>query len=226
MMRGMVGVRKSIHQTWWAKGLGLLCWVFKGVQEEIPSEVVSTLQIGSRKIHQSSTPSLSQNIWPRWASRQFVSLPIVQTLLPVTFVYTLSSEAVIMRQMRRWKGCDEGHWHSHTSVLPCGLSEVIGSLQHVHWSRRRLLRRGLEFHMCTINKSGHTKKSGNLFNDPRICIFICVCVHKTTYIYINVNVCYKPIISSLIALIGSKFSESILFEFRNVLYTYCQKILQ
>ena len=30
-----------------AKGLGLLCWGFKEVQEEIPSEEASTLQIGS-----------------------------------------------------------------------------------------------------------------------------------------------------------------------------------
>ena len=30
-----------------AKGLGLICWGFKGVQEEIPSEEASTLQIGS-----------------------------------------------------------------------------------------------------------------------------------------------------------------------------------
>ena len=51
MMRGVGGVRKSIHQSWLAKKLGLgfelLCWGFKGVQEEIPSEEVSTLQIGS-----------------------------------------------------------------------------------------------------------------------------------------------------------------------------------
>ena len=49
MMRGVVGVRKSIHQSWLAKGLGLglLCWGFKGVQEEIPREEASTLQIGS-----------------------------------------------------------------------------------------------------------------------------------------------------------------------------------
>ena len=49
MMRGVGGVRKSEHQSWLAKGLrlGLLCWGFKGVQEEIPSEVASTLQIGS-----------------------------------------------------------------------------------------------------------------------------------------------------------------------------------
>ena len=49
MMRGVEGVRKSEHQSWLAKGLGLrlLCWGFKGVQVEIPSEEASTLQIGS-----------------------------------------------------------------------------------------------------------------------------------------------------------------------------------
>ena len=47
LMRGVGGVRKSEHQSWLAKGLGLLCWGFKGVQEEIPSEEASTLQIGS-----------------------------------------------------------------------------------------------------------------------------------------------------------------------------------
>ena len=49
MMRGVGGVKKSIHQSWLAKGLGLglLCWGFKRVQGEIPSEAPSTLQIGS-----------------------------------------------------------------------------------------------------------------------------------------------------------------------------------
>ena len=36
-------------------------------------------------------------------TRQFLSFPIVQTLLPVTFAYSLSSLAVVMRQLRRWK---------------------------------------------------------------------------------------------------------------------------
>ena len=46
---GVAGVRKSIHQSWLAKrlGLGLLCWGFKWVQQEILSEEASTLQIGS-----------------------------------------------------------------------------------------------------------------------------------------------------------------------------------
>ena len=46
MMRGVGRVSKLIHQSWLAKelGLGLLCWCFKGVQEDI----ASTLQIGSK----------------------------------------------------------------------------------------------------------------------------------------------------------------------------------
>ena len=49
MMRGMGGIRKSIYQSWFAKGLGLelLCWGFEGVQEKITWEEASTLQIGS-----------------------------------------------------------------------------------------------------------------------------------------------------------------------------------
>ena len=93
MMRGVGGVKKSIHHSWLSKGLGLglLCWGFKGVQGEIPSEEASTLQTGSVAFPQlqSTTPSLSHSIWPRWASTQFLSLPIVKTLLPVTFGYSL-----------------------------------------------------------------------------------------------------------------------------------------
>ena len=39
MIRGAGGIKKSEHQSWMAKGLelGLICWGFKGVQEEIHS---------------------------------------------------------------------------------------------------------------------------------------------------------------------------------------------
>ena len=51
MMKGVGGVRKSVDQSWLAKGvgvgLGLVCWDFKGVQEEIPRDEATTLQIGS-----------------------------------------------------------------------------------------------------------------------------------------------------------------------------------
>ena len=109
-------------------------------------------------MHHSITPSLSQTIWARWASRQFLSLPIFQTLLPVTFAYSLSSEAVVMRQLRRWKRLWRRSLIRDTRGLPWGIPEVIGMAQQGHCSSMRLLRRGLEFHVCTINKSFHTKK--------------------------------------------------------------------
>ena len=107
IMSGVEGVRKSIHQSWLAKGLGLglLCWGFKGVQEVIPSEETSTLQIGS--VAFPPTQCTSPQLHP--CHRLFdqdghqdcsITLPIVQTLLPVTFGYSLSSEAVVMRQLK------------------------------------------------------------------------------------------------------------------------------
>ena len=60
MMRSVGGIRESIHQSLLTKGLGLLCWGFKGVQEKIPSEETSTLQIGSMAFPpgQCSSPQL------------------------------------------------------------------------------------------------------------------------------------------------------------------------
>ena len=121
MMRDVGGVRKSIHHSWLAKGLGLglLCWGFKGSsgrdsvgRGQHSSNRVSG--ISTRTMHQSTTPYLSQTIWPRWASKQFPTVSIIQTLLPVTFGYSLSSEAVIMRQLRRWRRL---WWRSLTCSL-------------------------------------------------------------------------------------------------------------
>ena len=92
------GVRKSIDQSWLVKGSSARDSVGRG---EHSSNRISG--ISTRTIHQSTTPSLFQTIWPRWASRQFLTLPIVQTLLPVTFGYSLSTQAVVMRQLRWWK---------------------------------------------------------------------------------------------------------------------------
>ena len=107
IMRGVGGVRKSIHQSWLAKRLGLelelLCWGFKGVQEEIPSEEANTLQIGSVAfpLGQCTSPQLHprHRLFDQDGHQDTSpSLPIVQALLPVTFGYSLSTEAVVMRE--------------------------------------------------------------------------------------------------------------------------------
>ena len=99
MMRGVGEVRKSIHQSWLAKGLGLglICWGFEGVQEEIPWEVASTLQIGSVAFPpgQCTSPQLypchrrfDQDGYQDSCSTSLQSSP---------FGNSLSSQAVIMR---------------------------------------------------------------------------------------------------------------------------------
>ena len=102
-------------------------------------------------MHQSTTPSLSQTIWPRCAWRHFLTFPIVQTLLTVTFAYSLSSEAVVMRNWGDERGCDEGHWHTHTRGLPWGLPEV-GTVQQVHCSRWGLLPRLLNTPTASLQR--------------------------------------------------------------------------
>ena len=46
----------------------------------------------------------------------------------------------------RWKRLWRRHWHAHTRGLLWGIPEVVGTVQQAHFSQRRLLRRGLEFH--------------------------------------------------------------------------------
>ena len=144
MMRGVGGIRKSIHQNWLTKGLelGLLCWGFKGVQVEILSEETSTLQIGSVVFPPGqctcSQPHPCHRLFDQDEHQDSSSPPIVQTLLPVSFAYSLSSVAVVMRQLRRWKRlCQRSltRWHKRTSMGP---SRIFGTVQQVHCSRRRL----------------------------------------------------------------------------------------
>ena len=162
MIRGVRGLRKSIHQSWLFKGLGLglLCWGFKGVQEEIPSEEASTLQIGSVAFPVGQWTSLQLRLCNRLFDQDghqessSASKPCSQWLLVIPKAQRLS----LWDNWWDERGCDERHWQAHTRGLPWRLPEDVGTVQQVHWSRRRLLRRGLEFHVCTINKSAHTIK--------------------------------------------------------------------
>ena len=69
------------------------------------------------------------------------------------------------------RGCDEGHWDADTRGIPLGFPEVVGTVKQVHRCRRRLLRMGLEFYVCTINKSAHTKKNLETYRMPLVLFF-------------------------------------------------------
>ena len=158
IMSGVGGVRKLIHQSWFAKGLGLglLCWGFKVVQEEIPWEEASTLRIGSVAFPagQYTSPRLHpcHRLFDQYGhqdsfSASLCSRPCSLWLLVILWVQRLS----LWDNWRDERGCDEGHWHAHTRGLRWGLPEVVVTVQ-MYFSWRRLLRRRLEFYMCTINK--------------------------------------------------------------------------
>ena len=124
--------------------------------------------ISTRTMPQFTIPSLSQTIWPRWASRQFLSLPIVQTLPPVTFGYSLSSEAVVMGQLRRWKRL----WRR--SLTRSHKRTSMGFFQKLLEQYNKCIAAGGDYFegdlnsMCVLSiKVPIRKKSGNLFNDPQ-----------------------------------------------------------
>ena len=162
MIRGVGGVRKSIDQSWLAKelGLGLLCWGFKGVQEEIPSDEASTLQIGSVAFPPGQ--GTCQQLHP--CHRLFDQDRHQDNSHPPYSSDVATCDFWLFPQLRGYfyetieSGCDDCLWHAHKRGLPWGLIEVFGTVQQVYCTQRSLLRSGLEFHVCTINKSSHTKK--------------------------------------------------------------------
>ena len=129
MMRCVGEVRKSVHHSWLTEGLrlglGLLCWGFKGVQKKIPSEEASTLQIGSVAFppEQCTSPQLHpcHRLFDQGGHQDSFSASLLSRPYSLTFGYSLISEAVVIRQMRRWKSL----WrrsltrpHKRTSMEP------------------------------------------------------------------------------------------------------------
>ena len=83
-------------------------------------------------MHQSTTPSLSQTIWLRWVSRQFLTFPIVETLLPVTFW-------LFLKLKEKLRGC---HYDT-TEEMKEAVMKVIDMLtqEDFHGAFQKLLER-------------------------------------------------------------------------------------
>ena len=150
MMRGVGGVRKSIDQSWLAKGLGLrlLCCGFKGVQQEIA--------------HPPYSPDIA----------------------PCDFWY-----------FPKLRGCR----YETIEEIKEAVTKVIDTLtqENFHGAFQKLLERynkciavgGDYFEVCVLSiKVPIRKKSGNLFNDPRIPMCVCfICTHTWLCVIIFFN---------------------------------------
>ena len=186
MMRGVGGVIKSIHQSWLAKGLGLLCWGFKGVQEEIPCEEASTLQIGSVAFPagQCTSPQLHP------CHRLFYQdghphPPYCRDLAPCDFWL-----------FPKLRGCRyetiEEIKEAVTKVIDTQIQEDFdGTFEKLleHYNKciaaaGDYFEGNLSF-ICVLSiKVPIRKKSGNLFNDPRIS---CLPTHWMSRLYFTLT---------------------------------------
>ena len=174
MMRTVGGVRKSIHQSWLAKGLGLglLCSGFKRVQEEITSEEASILQIRSVAFLRGQYTSPLLHPCHRLFDQdghQDSSSPYSLDLAPCDFCL-----------FPKLRGCR----YERIEEMKEAVTKVIDTLtqEDFHGAFQKLLerynkckillRRELEFHMCIINKSACTKKVWKLIVCPLYIIMI------------------------------------------------------
>ena len=172
MIRGVAGVGKSIDQSWLAKGLGLglLCWGFKGIQEEFRSEEASTLQIGSvaflpgqctnpqlhhchrlfnQEGHQDSS---SASLWPRpcslWLLLRGCRYETIEMKEAVTKV-------IEMLTQEEFHGAFQKFLERYNKCIAVGGDYFKED----------------ESFMCVLSiKVPIQKKSGNLFNYPHIYI--------------------------------------------------------
>ena len=169
-MRGVGGVRKSIHQSWLAKGsgLGLLCWGFKGVQEEIPSALFKSCQW---HFHRDNAPVnnsiLATDYLTKMGIKTVPQPPYSPDVAPCDFWL-----------FPKLRGCR----YETTEKMKVAVTKVIDTLTQVDFPAafQRFLERykyieaggdypkGDKSFMCVLSiKVPIRKKSGNLFNDPR-----------------------------------------------------------
>ena len=81
-------------------------------------------------------------------------------------------------------------------------------VQQVHCSRRRSLRRGLEFHVCTINKSTHTKKSRETYWRRLVC-----CLQLNSFLL-------SPYPVDIYRILVSNFTHSLVCQLLNISYPF------
>ena len=136
-------------------------------------------------MYQSTTPSLLQTIWPRWASRQCVTLPISPDLAPNDFWL-----------FPKPRGCR----YETIEKMKKAVMKFIDALtqEDFHGALQKLLERynkciaaggdyieGDKSFMCVLSiKVPIRKKSWNFFNDP--CIYLFRAFHIYLSIYLSI----------------------------------------
>ena len=185
MTSSVEGVRKSEHQSWVPTGPTVNKKYYVEVLREFRKRFCrkrpALFKSGQWHFHQDNAPVhnsiLVTDYLTKMDNRTIPHSHYSPDLAPCDFWLfpRLKEKAVVMRQLRRWKRLwrkSLAHSQKRTSM---NFPEVVGTVQQVHFSRRKLIQRGLEIHVCTINRRAHTKKVRKL-------------IEGTSYIYIEIYI--------------------------------------
>ena len=177
MMRGVGRVRKSIHQSWLAKGLGLglICWGFKGVQEEIHWKRPALFKLGQWHFHQDNAPVHNSIL----VTDYFTKMGIKTVPQPTYSPDLAPCDFCLFPKLR---GCHyetiEKMWRRS---LTCSHKRTSTGPSRSCWNNKCIAtggdhcEEGLEFYVCTINKCAQTKKVWKLI----VCTL--VYIHTNTH---------------------------------------------
>ena len=153
-MRGVGRVRKSIHQSWLAKGYYVE--VLREFSKRFCRKRPVLFKSGPWHFHQDNTPVLVTDYLTKMGIKTVPHRPYSPDPAPCDFWL-----------FPKLRGCRyetiEAMKEAVTKVIDTLTQEYfhepfLGTVPQVHCGQRRLLRRGLDFHVCTINKRVHTKK--------------------------------------------------------------------
>ena len=166
-MRGVAGVRKSIHQSWFAKGLGLglglLCWGFKKFRKRFLGKRLALFKSGQWHFHQDYIPVHNSILITDYLTKMGI-----KTVLQLP--YRLDPAPCDFWLFHKLSDCH----YERIEEMKEGVTKVIDTLTQEDFDGvfQKLLERynkciaaggdyfeeKQEFHMCTINKSAHKKK--------------------------------------------------------------------
>ena len=174
MMRGVGGVRKSIHQSWLAKALalGLLCWGFFEFRKIFRRKRSALFKSGLWHFHQDNTPVDNSILVTDYLSKMGIKIvpqpPSSPDLAPCDFWLFPKLRGCRYETIEEMK-------EAATKVIDTPTQEDFhGALQKLLERYKKCIAAGGDYFegdwsfMWVLSiKVPIRKKSGNLFNDPR-----------------------------------------------------------
>ena len=111
IMRGVGEVRKSIHQSWLAKGLrvGLLCFGFKEFRKRFRRMRPALFKSDQWHFHQDNAPVPNSILITDYLTKMDITLPIVQPCSLWLLVIPWANRLSLWDNWGDERDCDEGY---------------------------------------------------------------------------------------------------------------------